>query len=159
MDSSFERFLNPERQSPPDIDMDFCFERRGEIIHYVAKTYGWENVAQITTFGSMKTRQVIRDVGRALEVPYAEVDKIAKLVPEQMKMTVARALEQEPRLRESRDTNPHGARNSHGGQGPGGPAPPCLHPCLPDWSSPTVPWLSTFPFTRAPRVSWSPSST
>ncbi len=102
----FERFLNPERLSPPDIDMDFCFERRGEIIHYVAKTYGWENVAQITTFGSMKTRQVIRDVGRALEVPYAEVDKIAKLVPEQMKMTVARALEQEPRLRESRDTNP-----------------------------------------------------
>jgi DNA polymerase III subunit alpha len=102
----FERFLNPERQSPPDIDMDFCFERRGEIIHYVAKTYGWENVAQITTFGSMKTRQVIRDVGRALEVPYAEVDKIAKLVPEQLKMTVARALEQEPRLREFRDTTP-----------------------------------------------------
>jgi DNA polymerase-3 subunit alpha len=102
----FERFLNPERQSPPDIDMDFCFERRGEIIHYVAKTYGWENVAQITTFGSMKTRQVIRDVGRALEVPYAEVDKIAKLVPEQMKMTVVKALGQEPRLRELRDTNP-----------------------------------------------------
>ncbi|MGQ9688508.1 MAG: DNA polymerase III subunit alpha [Desulfobaccales bacterium] len=102
----FERFLNPERLSPPDIDMDFCFERRGEIIHYVAKTYGWENVAQITTFGSMKTRQVIRDVGRALEVAYAEVDKIAKLVPEQPKMTVARALEQEPRLREYRDTNP-----------------------------------------------------
>ncbi len=102
----FERFLNPERLSPPDIDMDFCFERRGEIIHYVAKTYGWENVAQITTFGSMKTRQVIRDVGRALEVPYAEVDKIAKLVPEQLKITVAKALEQEPRLREYRDTNP-----------------------------------------------------
>jgi len=102
----FERFLNPERLSPPDIDMDFCYERRGEILQYVAKTYGWENVAQITTFGSMKTRQVIRDVGRALEVPYAEVDKIAKLVPEQMKMTVARALEQEPRLREHRDTNP-----------------------------------------------------
>ena len=102
----FERFLNPERQSPPDIDMDFCFERRGEILQYVAKTYGWENVAQITTFGSMKTRQVIRDVGRALEVSYAEVDKIAKLVPEQMKMTVAKALEQEPRLRELRDNNP-----------------------------------------------------
>jgi DNA polymerase-3 subunit alpha len=102
----FERFLNPERLSPPDIDMDFCYERRGEIIHHVAKTYGWENVAQITTFGSMKSRQVIRDVGRALEVPYAEVDKIAKLVPEQLKMTVARALEQEPRLREARDTNP-----------------------------------------------------
>jgi DNA polymerase-3 subunit alpha len=102
----FERFLNPERLSPPDIDMDFCYERRGEIIHHVAKTYGWENVAQITTFGSMKSRQVIRDVGRALEVPYAEVDKIAKLVPEQPKMTVAKALEQEPRLREARDTNP-----------------------------------------------------
>jgi len=92
--------------SPPDIDLDFCFERRGEIIHYVAKTYGWENVAQITTFGSMKTRQVIRDVGRAMEVAYAEVDKIAKLVPEQPKMTVAKALEQEPRLREYRDTSP-----------------------------------------------------
>jgi DNA polymerase-3 subunit alpha len=102
----FERFLNPERLSPPDIDMDFCYERRGEILQYVAKTYGWENVAQITTFGSMKTRQVIRDVGRALEVPYAEVDKIAKLVPEQMKMTVVKALEQEPRLRELRDNNP-----------------------------------------------------
>ena len=102
----FERFLNPERISPPDIDMDFCYERRGEVIHYVAKTYGWENVAQITTFGSMKSRQVIRDVGRALEVPYAEVDKIAKLVPEQLKMTIAKALEQEPRLRESRDTSP-----------------------------------------------------
>jgi len=102
----FERFLNPERLSPPDIDMDFCFERRGEIIHYVTKTYGWENVAQITTFGSMKTRQVIRDVGRALEVPYADVDKIAKLVPEQLKITVIKALEQEPRLRELRDTSP-----------------------------------------------------
>jgi DNA polymerase-3 subunit alpha len=102
----FERFLNPERLSPPDIDMDFCFERRGEVIHHVAKTYGWENVAQITTFGSMKSRQVIRDVGRALEVSYAEVDRIAKLVPEQLKMTVARALEQEPRLREARDTSP-----------------------------------------------------
>jgi DNA polymerase-3 subunit alpha len=102
----FERFLNPERMSPPDIDMDFCYERRGEIIHYVAKTYGYENVAQITTFGSMKTRQVIRDVGRALEAPYAEVDKIAKLVPEQLNITLAQALEREPRLREQRDTNP-----------------------------------------------------
>jgi DNA polymerase-3 subunit alpha len=102
----FERFLNPERLSPPDIDMDFCFERRGEIISYVARTYGWENVAQITTFGSMKTRQVIRDVGRALEVPYAEVDRIAKLVPEQLGITLAQALEREPRLKELRDTDP-----------------------------------------------------
>jgi DNA polymerase III subunit alpha len=102
----FERFLNPERLSPPDIDMDFCFERRGEIIHYVTKTYGFENVAQITTFGSMKTRQVIRDVGRALEAPYAEVDKIAKLVPEQLNITLSQALEREPRLRELRDASP-----------------------------------------------------
>jgi DNA polymerase-3 subunit alpha len=102
----FERFLNPERVSPPDIDVDFCYERRGEIIEYVSKTYGWPNVAHITTFGSMKTRQVIRDVGRALEVPYAEVDKIAKLVPEKLNITLEQALAQEPRLRELRDTNP-----------------------------------------------------
>jgi DNA polymerase-3 subunit alpha len=102
----FERFLNPERVSPPDIDVDFCFERRGEIIDYVAKTYGWDKVAQITTFGSMKTRQVIRDVGRALEVPYAEVDKIAKMVPEKLNITLDQALQMEPRLRELRNTNP-----------------------------------------------------
>ncbi len=102
----FERFLNPERQSPPDIDLDFCFEHRGKVLAYVAKTYGYENVAQITTFGSMKTRQVIRDVGRALEVPYAEVDRIAKLVPEQQGITLEQALEREPRLRELRDTDP-----------------------------------------------------
>ncbi len=102
----FERFLNPERLSPPDIDVDFCYERRGEILEHVARTYGWENVAHITTFGSMKTRQVIRDVGRALELPYADVDKIAKLVPERLNITLGQALEMEPRLRELRDTNP-----------------------------------------------------
>jgi DNA polymerase-3 subunit alpha len=102
----FERFLNPERVSPPDIDVDFCYERRGEIIEYVSKTYGWPNVAHITTFGSMKTRQVIRDVGRALEVPYPEVDKVAKLVPEKLNITLEQSLAQEPRLRELRDTNP-----------------------------------------------------
>jgi DNA polymerase-3 subunit alpha len=96
----FERFLNPERKSMPDIDVDFCFERRGEIIEYVARKYGKDYVSQITTFGSMKSRQVLRDVGRALEVPYADVDKIAKLVPDQLKITLASALEQEPRLKE-----------------------------------------------------------
>ena len=101
----FERFLNPERKSMPDIDVDFCFERRGEIIEYVAKKYGKDYVAQITTFGSLQTRQVIRDVGRALEVPYPEVDKIAKLVPEVLKINLATALEKEPRLRELRDTD------------------------------------------------------
>ncbi|MEJ2671669.1 MAG: DNA polymerase III subunit alpha [Deltaproteobacteria bacterium] len=102
----FERFLNPERLSPPDIDVDFCYERRGEIIEYVSKTYGWPNVAHITTFGSMKTRQVIRDVGRALEVPYPEVDKIAKLVPEKLNITLEQSLAAEPRLRELQDNNP-----------------------------------------------------
>ncbi|MBM4289766.1 MAG: DNA polymerase III subunit alpha, partial [Deltaproteobacteria bacterium] len=102
----FERFLNPERKSMPDIDVDFCFERRGEIIEYVAKKYGKENVAQITTFGSLKTRQVIRDVGRALDLPYPEVDKIAKMVPEVLKINLATALEKEPRLRELRDADP-----------------------------------------------------
>jgi DNA polymerase-3 subunit alpha len=102
----FERFLNPERVSPPDIDVDFCYERRGEIIDYVSRTYGWQNVAHITTFGSMKTRQVIRDVGRALEVPYPEVDKIAKLVPEKLNVTLEQSLQMEPRLRELRDSNP-----------------------------------------------------
>ncbi len=102
----FERFLNPERLSPPDIDVDFCYERRGEIIDYVSRTYGWQNVAHITTFGSLKTRQVIRDVGRALEVPYPEVDKIAKLVPEQLDISLEKALRLEPRLRELRDANP-----------------------------------------------------
>ncbi|HEY9074424.1 MAG TPA: DNA polymerase III subunit alpha, partial [Desulfobaccales bacterium] len=98
--------LNPERVSPPDIDVDFCYERRGEIIDYVSRTYGWQNVAHITTFGSMKTRQVIRDVGRALEVPYPEVDKIAKLVPEKLNITLEQSLQMEPRLRELRDSNP-----------------------------------------------------
>jgi DNA polymerase III subunit alpha len=102
----FERFLNPERVSPPDIDVDFCYERRGEIIDYVSRAYGWQNVAHITTFGSMKTRQVIRDVGRALEAPYPEVDKIAKLVPEKLNITLEQSLQMEPRLRELRDANP-----------------------------------------------------
>ncbi len=101
----FERFLNPERKSMPDIDVDFCFERRGEIIEYVAKKYGKDFVAQITTFGSLQTRQVIRDVGRALELPYPEVDKIAKLVPDVLKINLATALEKEPRLRELRDAD------------------------------------------------------
>jgi DNA polymerase-3 subunit alpha len=102
----FERFLNPERVSPPDIDVDFCYERRGEIIEYVSKTYGWPNVAHITTFGSMKTRQVIRDVGRALEAPYPDVDKIAKLVPEKLNITLEQSLAMEPRLKELQNTNP-----------------------------------------------------
>ncbi len=80
-DLLFERFLNPERVSLPDIDIDFCMRRRGEVIEYVSEKYGRENVAQIITFGTMAAQAVIRDVGRVLGIPYAEVDRIAKLVP------------------------------------------------------------------------------
>ncbi len=102
----FERFLNPERVSMPDIDVDFCFEQRDKVIGYVTERYGAESVAQITTYGTMKAKAVIRDVGRALGMPYGEVDKIAKLVPDQLKMTLKKALEQEPRLAEMRQNDP-----------------------------------------------------
>jgi len=103
----FERFLNPERKSMPDFDVDFCMDRRGEVIDYVRKKYGGAtHVAQIVTYGTMKARGVIRDVGRALDIPFAEVDKIAKLVPEQLKMTIAKALEEEPRLQDAANRDP-----------------------------------------------------
>lgn len=89
----FERFLNPERVSMPDIDIDFCFERRGEVIDYVVRKYGKDRVAQIITFGTMAARAAIRDVGRALAIPYAEVDKIAKMIPMQVGMSIEKALQ------------------------------------------------------------------
>ncbi len=95
----FERFLNPERISLPDIDIDFCMERRDEVISYVTEKYGRDNVAQIITFGTMAARGVIRDVGRVLEIPYAEVDKIAKLIPPILNITLENALAAEERLR------------------------------------------------------------
>jgi DNA polymerase III subunit alpha len=101
----FERFLNPERIAPPDIDMDFCTNRRAEVIDYVAKKYGRDSVCQIITFGTMAARGVIRDVGRSLDIPYAEVDRIAKLIPEEPNATIDLALAQEPRLKEEM-TNP-----------------------------------------------------
>ncbi len=94
----FERFLNPERVSMPDIDIDFCFERRPEVIDYVIDKYSKENVAQIITFGSMMAKGVLRDVGRVMSIPYAEVDKIAKLVPTDLGMTLERAIDIEPEL-------------------------------------------------------------
>ena len=96
----FERFLNPERISMPDIDVDFCQERRDEVIQYVIEKYGRERVCQIITFGTMKAKAVIRDVGRALNIPYGDVDKIAKLVPDDLKMTLGKAIVQEPQLKE-----------------------------------------------------------
>jgi len=101
----FERFLNPERIAPPDIDMDFCMNRRSEVIQYVAEKYGRDNVCQIITFGTMAARGVIRDVGRTLDIPYAEVDRIAKLIPDEPNATIAKALEQEPRLNEEMEKN------------------------------------------------------
>ncbi len=95
----FERFLNVERESLPDIDVDFCYNRREEVIKYVTQKYGKESVAQITTFGTMKAKAVVRDVGRALGMTFAETDKIAKLIPDELKMTIDKALEQEPELR------------------------------------------------------------
>ena len=95
----FERFLNIERVSLPDIDVDFCERRRMEVIRHMAERYGKDSVAQITTFGTMKARGVVRDVGRALGISYAETDKIARLVPESLKMTIDLALEQEPELK------------------------------------------------------------
>ncbi len=106
----FERFLNPERKSMPDIDVDFCQNRRDEVIEYVKNKYGPEYVSQITTFGNMKAKAVIRDVGRVLGISYAEVDKIAKLIPNDIKITLDQALTAEPRLRELMDNDPEVAR-------------------------------------------------
>ena len=96
----FERFLNPERVSMPDIDIDFCYERREEVIDYVKRKYGDDHVAQIITFGTMKAKAAIRDVGRVLDIPYNKVDKIAKEIPFDLGMTIDKALEVNPSLRE-----------------------------------------------------------
>ncbi len=103
----FERFLNPSRSSLPDIDVDFCINGRDEVFHYVVDRFGGPDyVAQIITFGRMKARAVIRDVGRVLDIPLAEVDEIAKLVPDSLGMTLEKALELEPKLREKASVNP-----------------------------------------------------
>ena len=94
----FERFLNPERVSFPDIDIDFCQRRRGEVIEYVTNKYGRENVSQIITFGTMGAKAVIRDAARALDMPYAEADKIAKLIPTTLNITLEDALKQSVEL-------------------------------------------------------------
>ena len=96
----FERFLNPERVSMPDFEVDFCYERRQEVIDYVSRKYGEDHVSQIITFGTMSARMVIRDVGRALDVSYAETDKLAKMIPNELHITIKKALEQNKELRE-----------------------------------------------------------
>jgi DNA polymerase-3 subunit alpha len=102
----FERFLNPERVSPPDMDIDFCIQGREEVIQYVKNKYGQDHVAQIITFGKMQARAVIRDVGRALDMPYGEVDRIAKMIPNTLNIKLEDALAQEPRLKELARNNP-----------------------------------------------------
>ena len=97
-DLIFERFLNPERVSMPDIDVDFCYERRQEVIDYVIKKYGEDHVAQIITFGTLAARAAIKDVGRALAMPYADVDKVSKMIPTELGITIKKALEMNPEL-------------------------------------------------------------
>jgi len=97
----FERFLNPERVSMPDIDIDFCMNRRGEVIDYVTRTYGRENVAQIITFGTMAAKAAIKDVGRAMDIPYSDVDRIAKMVPNQLNIKIEQAVHDSAQLQEA----------------------------------------------------------
>ncbi|MCL2357733.1 MAG: DNA polymerase III subunit alpha [Defluviitaleaceae bacterium] len=100
----FERFLNPERVSMPDFDIDFCYERRQEVIDYVIRKYGDDHVAQIITFGTMKARAVTRDVGRALAMPYADVDRVAKMIPGDLGMTLEKAVKISPELKQAFET-------------------------------------------------------
>jgi DNA polymerase-3 subunit alpha len=102
----FERFLNPERISMPDIDIDFCMNRRGEVIQYVTQKYGRENVAQIITFGTMAAKAAIKDVGRAMDIPYADVDRIAKMVPTTLNIKLAQALTDSPALKLAYESEP-----------------------------------------------------
>lgn len=102
----FERFLNPERVSMPDIDIDFCYERRQEVIDYVVRKYGKEKVVQIVTFGTLAARGVIRDVGRVLDIPYAVVDSVAKMVPQELNITIDKALKENGELRQLYESDP-----------------------------------------------------
>lgn len=102
----FERFLNPERISMPDFDIDFCQDRRGEVIDYVTQKYGAPSVSQIITYGKLQTRAAIKDVGRVLGMTFGDVDQVTKLVPEKLNITITEALEMEPRLNEQMDQNP-----------------------------------------------------
>ncbi len=106
----FERFINPERLSYPDIDVDICMDKRGEVIAYTLQKYGKDNVAQIITFGTMKAKMALKDVGRVLSVPLAKVNMIAKLIPEDLNITLEKALEKEPELRQLCETDEEVAR-------------------------------------------------
>src|SRR5712692_6038439 len=102
----FERFLNPERVSMPDIDIDFCMNRRDEVIRYVTEKYGRQNVAQIITFGTMAAKAAIKDVGRAMDIPYSDVDRIAKMIPTTLNITLEDAIRESPALQQAYDSDP-----------------------------------------------------
>ena len=106
----FERFLNPERVTMPDIDIDFCYEKREKVIEYVVAKYGGESVAQIITFGTMAARAAVRDVGRVLNLPYTDVDRIAKLIPAELNISIADAMEKTPELQELAKSDPRVAK-------------------------------------------------
>ena len=106
----FERFLNPDRVSMPDFDLDFCYTRRPELIEYVREKYGYENVSQIITFGRMLAKQAIRNVGRVMGMNFGDVDRIAKLVPDELKITLKDSLEKEPELKNLVKTDPQIAK-------------------------------------------------
>ena len=135
----FERFLNPERVSMPDIDVDFCVNRRGEVIDYVNRLYGHDHVAQIVTFGTMAARGAIRDVGRALNFSYAETDQVAKQVPMALNMTLDEALRLSKPLREMAENDPRVKR-------PWRACPATPPPTPPAWSSPTGRSMNTCPW-------------
>ena len=127
----FERFLNPDRVSMPDFDIDFCQERRDEVIHYVAERYGADRVAQIITFGTLQARAALRDVGRVLEMPYGQVDRLSKLVPADPAnpVTLAKAVEGEPRFEEARKAGAGRRPASHHRDEARRALPPRLDPC------------------------------
>ena len=128
-DLIFERFLNPERVSMPDIDVDFSDERRQEVIDYVTKKYGFEKVAQIITFGTLAARAAIKDVGRALDVPYAEADRISKMIPAELNMTIDKALAMNPELRSEYENDENVKRLIDMSRKLEGLPRQCLHPC------------------------------
>ena len=102
----FERFLNPSRVTMPDIDTDFCIERRGEVFQYLAERYGHDRVAQIITFGTMKAKLAVKDVGRVFDMPYKEVERVAKQIPDDLGMTIEKALKENPDLKAMYDNEP-----------------------------------------------------
>ena len=159
-DLLFERFLNPERITLPDIDIDFCMRGRAEVINYVTEKYGRDNVAQIITFGEMKARLAIRDVGRALGVPLDKVDKVAKQVPRTWRSRSSKALLRSPSLKAMYDSDPEVRERSWtwpSAWRASRATPPRTRPA---WSSPPCPSRSTAPSTRgaAARRTSPPSS-